>query len=360
MVELFIIACISGLITFLLIPNIIKIAFIYNLICTPKDKFVDVPKLTRKKSHNYSIPVIGGIAIYFPFLIVTLYLLIFRNDLFISNHEKIQLYSLLFGGSIIFFLGLLDDAFNISYKIRIIIQVITIIVFVLLNFQNILFEIPGLKIIHSNIIGFFILTIWLIIITNAVNFIDGLDGLATGLMLIALISLTILFYESYAILLYLFSAIIGASLVFLKYNSFPAKIFLGSSGTLLFGFIIGASAIWTPEKNAPIKILPFAAIILSVPLIDLFIVCMERIFHKMNPGIADSWHIHDRVLITRVERKHAAFTIYALGLSYAIIAFYYKSTQNIYIMIAATFFVFIFFYCYLLLKRYNAKVKENN
>ena len=268
LIEVILVTGFSGLLTRLIVPRIIKIAHKKSLTCHPKDTYVDVPKAIRKRTHDHRIPVIGGISVYVSFLFVMFYIIFLRNEFNSTEHETVQLYSLLITATFLFIIGLLDDIYRISYLSRIVVETIVVAVYLFVSFDNILIAIPGMGVVNSNLWGFVFLTIWLLTIINSFNLIDGLDGLATGLISIAVVFLLVIYFESSQLITILLSALLGSLIAFLRFNFFPAKIFLGSSGVLLLGFVLGAVGIWTPEVNTPINFLQYTSFLLAIPLVD--------------------------------------------------------------------------------------------
>lgn len=345
--ELILLFGLSSIIVYTLMPILIKIAFRYKLLCNPNDTFVDVPRLIRKKSHDYSIPVIGGISIYFSLILCFVYLLYVRPEFITSLYERKQLYCILVGSSILFIVGIFDDIYKISYLKRILIQFIVVIGYLWICYDYLIFEIPGIGIIRSNYVGYLILTIWFVVVINSINFIDGLDGLATGIVIISSTFILFFYFQYSTVISIILINILCSCLIFLRFNMFPAKIFLGSSGVFVLGFILGSLGIYIDRINAPIKHLPYVTIILAVPIIDLIIVFAERLLHGLNPCVADSWHIHDRVVNINIGKRKAAYILWSLGLVFALISISYYFHQNIYILLFFLIFVFFCFRLYL-------------
>jgi len=148
---------------------------------------------------------------------------------------------------------------------------------------------------------------------NSINLIDGLDGSASGLIVIATIFLSLITsVEAYLVTMALM-IILASCIAFLSYNFHPAKIFLGSSGTLFLGYVLSVLTIWQPNHYTSNYFLPYAVLIFALPIVDMSVVFAVRLLKGKNPFIADSWHIHDRVLLTGLSRKKAVAVIWSIS-----------------------------------------------
>lgn len=329
-IEIAIVAILAIFATLILIPLVIKVSHRYGFICRPKDSFVDVPKKIRKKTHNYAIPVIGGVSVFVPYLLISVYLLLFENNLFLSNYEYSQFLLLLVFSALIFILGLLDDTKRLNYLTRLIAQIVIVLAYLYFSSDSLSIHYSFFNEIHINSnFGIAISAIWIILLINAINFIDGLDGLATGLIIIFLISLFVINLNSSLILSFSNLSIFIPLTIFLAYNFHPAKIFLGSSGTFFIGFIIGAFCLWRTGENQIIENFAYSIFAIAIPIVDFFVVCIERVAHAKNPCTSDSWHIHDRVVQKYISVKKSVIIIWLLGILIAtngILAYYNNKT----------------------------------
>ncbi len=159
----------------------------------------------------------------------------------------------------------------------------------------------------------FLLLIWCLGLLNSINLIDGLDGSASGIIVLATIFLSLITsVEAYLVTMVLM-IILASCIAFLSYNFHPAKIFLGSSGTLFLGYILSILTIWQPNHYTSNYFLPYAVLVFAVPIVDMAVVFTVRLAKGKNPFIADSWHIHDRVLLTGLSRKKAVAVIWGVS-----------------------------------------------
>ena len=294
------------------------IAFIVSYILTPymarvgkKQNMMDMPG--HRKIHEEAIPNLGGIVIFFGFLL---------SLLFVVQIEG-QIKALLIGGVIILLLGVVDDIVDLSPKHKFIIQMVPALIVIIYNSDLInSFIVNQLKIF--DLLGYLlypILIFWLVGVTNSINLIDGLDGLACGISLIALVTFLILGLRQNLEALSLISiALAGSILAFLKFNFYPAKIFLGDSGSTFAGFMLASiGALWVLNSgNAFFILIPI--IILALPIVDtLFAIC--RRYRGHYPIFqADKGHLHHRLLTRGIAHKNVVFILWGVSAICSVIA----------------------------------------
>jgi UDP-GlcNAc:undecaprenyl-phosphate GlcNAc-1-phosphate transferase len=190
-----------------------------------------------------------------------------------------------------------------------------------------------------------LIVLWIVLLTNALNLIDGLDGLACGVAAIAGI---ILFFAAFAegpFVPILALALTGACLGFLRYNFFPARIFLGDTGSLFLGFVLAALSIQGSFKTTAGMALALPLVALLVPLADTVVAFFRRLFSGRHPFAADQRHVHHRLLAMGYSQTQAVLLIYALQINLGIIALVLKFAGrtlavSMLILLAALMFVF--------------------
>jgi UDP-GlcNAc:undecaprenyl-phosphate GlcNAc-1-phosphate transferase len=295
------------------------IAFIVSYILTPymarvgkKQNMMDMPG--HRKIHEEAIPNLGGIVIFFGFLL---------SLLFVIQIEG-QFRALLIGGVIILLLGVIDDIANLSPKHKFLIQMIPALIVIIYNSDLInSFIVNQLK--SLDLLGYLlypILIFWIVGITNSINLIDGLDGLACGVSLIALVTFLILGLRQNLEALSLISiALAGSILAFLRFNFYPAKIFLGDSGSTFAGFILASvGALWVLNSgNAFFILIPI--IVLALPILDTLFAIWRR-YRSHHPIFqADKGHLHHRLLARGVAHKNVVFILWGISVICSLISF---------------------------------------
>lgn len=246
---------------------------------------IDQPDGIRK-IHTLPVPRLGGIGFFTAFFVSSLSLL---------EAAESTLFALLAGGSIIVAGGIADDAYSISPPVKLLIQISAAAVGVSLMGVPSEFSFLGLfTIALPRAISFIVATVRIVFSINAVNFSDGLDGLAAGISAVALLSVSV-FALSYgrgsvfALAIILFFALLG----FFPYNKHPARIYMGDSGSQFLGFSIAMLALGARgDGNFAIETLFF----LSVPIIDTWFSIIRRLLHGKSPFSADKGHLHHVLL----------------------------------------------------------------
>ncbi len=301
---------ISVLISTFLVPRCLSIGKNLNL--------YDFPG--KRKIHNKPIVRSGGIALFIAFIVPTL---IFSSFIDI-NTEIIYVIS---GGSLIFFLiGLFDDFYNISPYIKLCLQIIfTFFLFFLgikiigLNLSEI--YLSNRVIILPETISIIITTIWIVGITNSINWIDGLDGLASGTAIIFSIGvLLISLMTNQAEFIIISSSILGSNIGFLKHNFNPAKIIMGDSGSYFLGFSLAVLSLDLSSKGEFEFISLKSFLLLALPLIDLTTVTFNRLLNGKNPFRADKNHMHHRLLMKIKDQKYTVLILYFISLIFTFLA----------------------------------------
>ena len=316
-IKLLIILFSSTFLTGLITPFLRKIAIENNL--------VDVPD--ERKIHREIIPRVGGIAIAISFFTaVVLAYSLFHADLTASIAS---LTGICIGGALIFLVGVLDDIKGLNAPKKFAGQILAALALVPFGFLIKTLEIPFIGTVH--LISFFglgLTIVWVVVITNAFNLIDGMDGLASGVVVIASIILAILSILSGKLLMAIvLIAVLGSTLGFLWHNWHPAKIFMGDCGAMFLGFLLAAVSIEISYKSptAPLLGIPqggtyavgssaiFAPILaLGLPIIDTIAAISRRLWHRKPLFSADKEHIHHKLLDAGFTVRQAALILYGV------------------------------------------------
>ena len=294
------------------IPYLKKIARKYKIYDHPDNDH------SKRKVHSRPIPRIGGIAIFLSFIVTNL---VFNRN----SHFWI----LVLPSIPVFLLGLIDDVRSLSVKIRILIQLISAALVVYLGrlaIDNLYFT-PDLAIYLPYPTGFLLSVFIIVGAINAINMVDGLDGLAGGLVLIAtvLMSYTLFILNRDINFIYFFGIpVAGALLAFLKYNTYPASLFMGDGGSYWLGFIISILMLYM-LKHDPLLIsnnynIPLITPVLSlaIPIIDTFFVIIIRVVSGKSPATADQSHFHHGLLKMGIPQSQVVLFIYFLSVVIAI------------------------------------------
>jgi len=292
---------------------------------------VDMPDDDRRVNIE-PIPRMGGLIIYAVVIVLTIafYAKVFSISYF------------LIGSFIIFLVGFIDDIKPQKWYIKFLFQAGTAVFMIFFLHNHGYQEIQVLGIKLPFIIDKIILFFFIVGSINAFNLLDGLDGLTTGLTLIVVSLCFIVGLSGNFIFLPLLSALlIGSSLGFLKFNAYPAQIFLGDTGSLILGYFSTAALLATAgEVNKHNIDLLFPIIVLAVPLFDTIRVLTARLRRRVNPFLPDTNHIHHLILSKKIRHKTSVFIILGFVIVFALIGLYYaKDSQTIAILFFAVMLI---------------------
>lgn len=316
------------------------IAFILALFIVPAVRrvclnkgLVDIPN--DRKVHKNPIPRLGGVAIWLC-TVLTFVILVFINwDYPYGN----GLSGILVGGSIMFLLGLVDDLYDLSPKFKLVIQIGAALIAFLLGVKIDVLYNPFGGTFHLGLLSLPITLIWLVGISNAMNFIDGVDGLAGGVSTICAVTLAVVaIYTNQPISAVLASILAGSMMGFLVFNFHPARIFMGDSGALFSGFALaGLSVAGVLKSLTATMLLPI--LILVVPILDISFSVLRRVLKGSNPMKADAEHIHHKLLQAGFSHNRTAAVLYIVCAGAGAVAAIMVGAQRLYITILVIVFL---------------------
>ena len=268
---------------------------------------MDVPTDSRRM-HHHPIPRMGGLAIFIAFLASVL--------IFAYPEIDREIRGILLGAVIIVILGVLDDIITLHAGLKFVVQILAAVLVVL----------HGCRIEHfvglhlADWLSYPVSVVWIVAITNAVNFIDGLDGLAAGVSAISagamlVVALLVGDFMSAVML----AAIVGACVGFIPYNFNPAKIFMGDTGSTFLGFMLSTISIYGLFKMYAIISFAVPFLVLGLPIFDTAFAIVRRVARGQSPMTPDRGHIHHRMMDMGLNQKQTVAALYVvsslLGLS---------------------------------------------
>ena len=291
---------VAGVLSFLATPLVKHLAMRVGAMDVPKD---------NRRMHSIPIPRMGGLAIFIGFL---LSVLVFSQGL------DRDFRSILLGAIVIVILGVFDDKYALGAKLKLVVQLIAAAIVVFYgNVRIDRITNPFGSSLYSywdlGILAYPITIIWIVAITNAVNFIDGLDGLACGVSCISSLNLLVIaLLVSDTKVAIIMAALTGACLGFVPYNFNPAKIFMGDTGSTFLGFMLATVSIQGLFKAyAAISfIVPF--LLLGLPIFDICFAVIRRIASGKSPMEADRGHFHHRLIDMGFSQKQSVAIAYVL------------------------------------------------
>lgn len=292
----------------------LAMAFLISFASTPtvialahKIKAIDVPKDDRRV-HKKPIPLIGGLAIFYGFIISVLCFAIIDHELM----------GILIGSVIMVTVGVIDDMHDLNAKIKLLFQIIAagIVIYFGVDIEyvaNPFAKWIGPEYISLGMWSVPLTMIWIIGVTNAVNLIDGLDGLAVGVSSIAsvaLLSLTLLTQNPNAAIVT--AALAGAGFGFLPYNFNPAKIFMGDTGSTFLGFVLACISVQGIMKTYALISFALPVLILGLPIFDTLFAILRRLLTGRSIMSPDRGHLHHRLLDMGFSQKQTVAILYTL------------------------------------------------
>ncbi|MBN2898207.1 MAG: undecaprenyl/decaprenyl-phosphate alpha-N-acetylglucosaminyl 1-phosphate transferase [Clostridia bacterium] len=293
------------------LPFIIAVIFSYGFTPFAKEMAykigaIDIPK-DERRMHSKPIPRLGGLAIYMAIIIAFV---------LFSDMPKNQVMGIIAGSSIIFFTGVVDDVHPLSAKVKMLLQIVAASVIMAVDIRILGFGNPFVDsgYVHLGWLSYPVTLFWIVGITNTVNLIDGLDGLAAG---ISAISASVLAYvaliNGWTDTAVLTAIVAGSCIGFLPYNFNPAQIFMGDGGSLLLGFLLSTISVTGTLKSATVLTIAVPVLALGVPIFDTTFAIVRRLIMRKPIMQADKGHLHHRLLTIGFDQKGAVVRLYSIS-----------------------------------------------
>lgn len=326
MISSYILIFISSLIiSFLLVPGV--------KILAEKIDALDYPGTRR--INETPVPNIGGLAIWASFLLTAFIFFEFNKTLF----------GILLGGSLITFIGFVDDLYDISPFFKLILQILAASVLLIFGVKIEFITNPFGGMFFLGAWGIPLTILWVVSITNVVNLIDGLDGLAAGVSIIAVITIFFVsLQEGQSLAAVMALSLAGSSVGFLYYNFHPAEIFMGDSGSMFLGYTLASISVAGALKSATAITLVVPVLALGVPILDTVFAIIRRAYNKKPIGKADNGHVHHRLLALGWNQQEATLIVYGISIFLGIIAVIFNSAtfENGLLLVFLSFLTIIF------------------
>ncbi len=311
-------------------------ALVLALVLTPLVKklairigALDMPN--HRKVHTRIMPRLGGVAIYAAFTVGLLLILPWLPDGMLSSYDRNLISALLVGGTLIVLLGALDDKFDLSAKLKLLVQIgaACIVVFgydVKINLLNIPFGSAMQPL--GEWLSIPLTIFWIVGVTNAINLIDGLDGLAAGVSGIAVATILVMgILMGNETVILLSAVLLGAIGGFLFFNFHPAKIFMGDSGSLFLGFAL-ATLSMLGFKQITVVSFVTPLLIIGVPLSDTFFAIVRRWIHKKPIFAPDKGHLHHCLQQLGFSHRKTVIIIYGIAAFFGTCAVVQSAISN--------------------------------
>ncbi len=313
---------------------------------------IDLPDEGRRV-HRDPIPRGGGLAVALAFVVIgSLFLWLAETRHIYANWPRVtmpglsfdpaQVVGLMGGVGLAAVLGFIDDRWQLRARWQLLEQIVlaltaiaagVLITFVVNPFAMLSPALGSNPIYFDDTLGYVVTALWVVGMINSINFIDGLDGLSTGVSLIAaltlgVISLTGSVWTVEPLVALLCAVLAGALAGFLPWNFHPARVFIGTTGVYAVGYALAILSIMGTAKVA------VALLILGVPIIDTFWIIVRRVSHGKSPFTPDRGHIHHRLLDLGLSHRNAVLVIYGLCAILAVVSIVLSQLQALYAFMA--------------------------
>ncbi|MDO5569557.1 MAG: MraY family glycosyltransferase [bacterium] len=321
--EIIIMVLSTFVISLILVPLMKKVAIYINALDIPKDE---------RRMHKDNVPKLGGLGIFLSFLFGYIFF----------GKQSIQMNSILIGSFIIIITGLIDDIKPIKARYKLIGQVVAALLIPLYG-NMVLTDISAFGIyINFGIFSIPLTVLFIIGVINCINLSDGLDGLAGGISSIYFITIGIvasLMSNTGGLDVILTFIMLGSTLGFLVYNFYPAKIFMGDTGSMFLGYIISVIAL-LGYKNITVTSLIIPIFLLAIPILDTAFAIVRRLIKKENIFTPDKQHLHHQIYNMCFSVRTTVICIYIIDILFALVSILY-SINNPTLGIILYIFLFI-------------------
>lgn len=285
---------IALIVAYVLTPGIISLAM--------KAGALDAPD--ERKVHKDPIPRLGGIGIYFAFMAAVL----------LTVDMTTEIVGLLLGGTLIALVGVIDDFKSLPARVKLLGQILAAAVLVLFDVRIDFVSGPFGDLIYLEYLAIPVTLFWIVGLTNTVNLIDGLDGLAAGVSTIAAITIFLVALQQNNLLIaVLTAALAGSAFGFLQYNFNPARIFMGDTGSMFLGYMLAGFSILGAVKSAATIALIVPILALGLPILDTAFAIVRRYMGGVPIFKPDRGHLHHRLLDLGFTQKQAVLLMYVIS-----------------------------------------------
>jgi len=279
-------------------------AFLLNLAITPfviamahRRKWYDLPNW--RKVHKDPTPRLGGIGISISFLVTIIAISLVMSLLHIKPGFPFQLRHFFVLGAFLLTgtIGLVDDFRSLRARLKFLLQVVAAILVVLGGFTISAFRVPGLGTLELGFMAYPVTILWIVGLSNALNFVDGIDGFAGGISCFAALAMGVItILQGHDIGALVAFALLGSTLAFLFFNLPKAKIFMGDSGAYILGFTLSVLPILGLSKDDAMGNLAATSMVLVIPIIDTATAIVRRLRRKVSPLTPDKEHVHHKLI----------------------------------------------------------------
>ncbi|AQT68324.1 putative undecaprenyl-phosphate N-acetylglucosaminyl 1-phosphate transferase [Anaerohalosphaera lusitana] len=314
----------------------ISLSFLLSLAITPlviawARKLGVVDRPNARSAHKKPVARAGGVAIFVACMPVVVGILAVPNAIGESFREIWpQVTVLLAGASVMFAVGLLDDVFNLRARYKLVVQVLAAVAACAVGIRIEVVEVRDLFTIDFGIYSWPLTLVWIVGVTNAVNLIDGLDGLAAGISAIAcgVIAVLSVFFGN-AVMTVIMLSLMGSLTGFLFFNFNPARVFMGDCGSLFLGYMLATASVMCSVKSQALVGLALPILALGVPIFDTFFAMLRRFLERRSMFAPDKGHFHHRLQELGLHQRHVVMIAYAVTIAVAALGCFMMATRSL-------------------------------
>ncbi len=321
---------VAAYLTYILVPIIKNYCF--------KKGLLDIPG--PRKIHQQPTPRMGGVAFVISYSLAIWLGFVGSPELWRSNWLGIA--GVVAGGIIIFLLGLSDDMKGVGPLTKFLWQVFAALFPVICGVRIDVVNVPYVSVVSLGFWSVPLSVLWIVVITNTFNLLDGLDGLAAGVAAVSALTFLVLSLVLNLPLASLLAAgILGISIAFLRYNYHPAQIFMGDSGSLFIGYVFGVTSLYWPKSYASIVMfVPLLA--LGVPILEVATTTVRRVVTGQKIYLADRRHLFHYLLELGFSQQGVVWFFYLLSMQFSVMAVgFVVGKVNIVLVLEGVFIIFI-------------------
>ncbi len=299
---------ISSISAIFIIPLVIKLCHKYSLLDFPG----------KHKRHKKPMPIFGGVALFITFWMTVFVALLFFENL--NTQLSDSIIYIFMGALIILLVGIADDLTPLAAWVKLAAQISAGLVLFFSGLQVEFLSTPFGS-VEMSWFSVFITVIWVVMLTNSINLIDGLDGLASGVSLIGAVTLLIIsiLYQVVEIQIFI-AGLIGFLSVFLYFNRYPARIFLGDSGSMQIGYYFAVVSLIFPLKSYTVSALFIPLLVLAVPILESVSSFVRRLITGKNVLGADRRHLFHFLALAGFSPKQTVTIFYSLAVVFGCFA----------------------------------------
>jgi UDP-GlcNAc:undecaprenyl-phosphate GlcNAc-1-phosphate transferase len=317
-------------VTWMVTPLIIRLAHALGAVDRPG----------ARKVHVEAVPRVGGVAVFFGFLAGLLFAAWATGSTVNPSSVSVYWAGLALAAMGMLAVGLVDDLWGLTFHWKFAAQIVAAVFVWFCGFRVEVLSHPLGGQLELGVLSLPLTVLWIVCITNAVNLIDGLDGLATGIALITASSVAVIAFARAELGVTAASVALAGSLIgFLRFNFNPARIFLGDSGSMFLGFVLAVTAIRGSQKGPTAVAILVPLLVLGLPLLDTGVAVVRRLFWLGHRGarsdrtvlyllknfrdvfLPDRKHIHHRLLDVGLSHRRAVVVLYGVGAMFALCGF---------------------------------------